>query len=311
MKSNSLVSIVVVTYNSSDFVLETLESAYNQTYDNIELIISDDASTDNTIEVVKQWENENKDRFVDFKIISTPFNTGVAANLNRGIKECKGEWVKTIAGDDILLPDCIKHCISFTNDHSGCNALFSRMKFFKVNNGKKEYVTYKTLLDDEIYAKEFISSNAKEQFRLNLKDGGVVQAPTAFFRLTLLQRNPFPEKYKYCEDYPMWLQLTHNGYKLDFMPIETVAYRFGNSLSYRKFDYFSKNYMHTLSLFFWNEGYNFFKEENMLESYNLYRKKMLVYELTEVFTRNKKNIINTILVHLFNTIVYKFGRYRF
>ena len=69
--------------------------------------------------------------------------------------------------------------------------------------------------------------------------------------------------------------------------------------------------MHTLSLFFWNEGYNFFKEENMLESYNLYRKKMLVYELTEVFTRNKKNIINTILVHLFNTIVYKFGRYRF
>ncbi len=52
---NPLVSIIVITYNSSKYVLETLESAKAQTYQNIELIVSDDGSTDNTIEICKIW----------------------------------------------------------------------------------------------------------------------------------------------------------------------------------------------------------------------------------------------------------------
>ncbi len=51
----TLVSIVVITYNSAKFILETLESSKAQTYKNIELIISDDCSTDNTVEICQQW----------------------------------------------------------------------------------------------------------------------------------------------------------------------------------------------------------------------------------------------------------------
>ena len=76
---NPLVSIVVITYNSSEYVCETLESAKAQSYQNIELIVSDDASTDNTVPIVTKWIRENKSRFVCVEIVTSPSNTGITA----------------------------------------------------------------------------------------------------------------------------------------------------------------------------------------------------------------------------------------
>ena len=103
-----LVSVAVITYNSSKYVLDTLESIKAQTYKNIELIISDDSSTDNTMQLCKDWCDQNKDRFVRIQVIEPEKNTGVAANCNRAEAACEGDWVKLIAGDDMLLPDCIE-----------------------------------------------------------------------------------------------------------------------------------------------------------------------------------------------------------
>ena len=103
---NPLVSIIVITYNSSKYVLETLESAKAQTYQNIELIVSDDCSTDNTVEICHNWIEQNKERFVRTELITVEKNTGIAPNCNRGVKAAKGEWVKLIAGDDVLHQNC-------------------------------------------------------------------------------------------------------------------------------------------------------------------------------------------------------------
>ena len=75
-----LVSINITTYNSSKFIIETLESAKMQTYQNIELIVSDDSSVDNTVELCKKWIEKNKERFVRCKVITVEKNTGIAAN---------------------------------------------------------------------------------------------------------------------------------------------------------------------------------------------------------------------------------------
>ena len=58
-----LVTVVVVTYNSSKYVLETLDSIFEQTYKNIELIITDDGSSDNTVELCREWLTHYGDRF--------------------------------------------------------------------------------------------------------------------------------------------------------------------------------------------------------------------------------------------------------
>ena len=103
LEKQPLVSIIVITYNSSKYVLETLESAKAQTYQNIELIVSDDCSIDNTVEICKEWIEKDKERFVRTELITAEKNTGIPANCNRGVKAAQGEWVKLIAGDDMII----------------------------------------------------------------------------------------------------------------------------------------------------------------------------------------------------------------
>ena len=83
--NNPFVSIIVVTYNSSKYILDALASIKDQNYQNFELIISDDCSTDNTIQICTNWVKANQ-AFVNFKttIIKSKTNTGVTANCNRG-----------------------------------------------------------------------------------------------------------------------------------------------------------------------------------------------------------------------------------
>lgn len=101
---NPLVSIIVITYNSAKYVLETLESAKAQTYQNIELIITDDASQDDTVEICKEWLKENKELFVKTELVTVQKNTGISPNCNRGLKLSNGKWLKFIAGDEVIIP---------------------------------------------------------------------------------------------------------------------------------------------------------------------------------------------------------------
>ena len=70
-KKMPLVTVGIATYNSSEFILETLESIYSQLYPNIELIISDDASSDDTMQKVKKWlaTDDRRKRFTDVKLL--------------------------------------------------------------------------------------------------------------------------------------------------------------------------------------------------------------------------------------------------
>ena len=88
---NPLVSVVVITYNSSKYILECLDSIYNQTYQKIELIISDDCSKDNTVEICRDWLAVNDDRFLGTNLVLSEINTGVSANCNRGVHVSHGE----------------------------------------------------------------------------------------------------------------------------------------------------------------------------------------------------------------------------
>lgn len=134
--SEPLVSIVVVTYNSSDHVVETLESAREQTYKNIELIISDDCSTDKTVDICRNWIETNKVRFIRTKLVTIEQNTGVASNCNRGLKESRGIWIKFIAGDDIILKDGIRQLVEFQKKYDDASFIHGRVIYID-NAGKQ------------------------------------------------------------------------------------------------------------------------------------------------------------------------------
>ena len=85
-----LVTVVVITYNSSKYVIETLDSIYNQTYTNLELIISDDCSKDDTIKICEDWLKKNGNRFYHTEIITTEINR----DQTKQHKDISGKLIK-------------------------------------------------------------------------------------------------------------------------------------------------------------------------------------------------------------------------
>lgn len=128
--THPLVSVYIVTFNSSMYIVDALESVKAQTYDNIELIVSDDCSTDNTIEIVQGWLNKNHKRFSRVQLLIVKSNTGVSANVNRARNACKGKWIKGFAGDDILLSTCIEDNIDYVSKHTDAQIVLSNSIVF-------------------------------------------------------------------------------------------------------------------------------------------------------------------------------------
>ena len=99
-----LVSVVIITYNQRKYLIEMVESVLSQDYRNIEIIISDDCSTDGTIETLMEYKKRYPS---SIKVILSDINQGVTKNSNRGISNAKGKYVCMVGGDDIFKPNKI------------------------------------------------------------------------------------------------------------------------------------------------------------------------------------------------------------
>lgn len=107
-----LVSIIMPSYNTGRFIKESIESVLAQTYQNWELLIVDDCSTDNTDEVVKPF-------LVDPRIfyIKNEKNSGAAVSRNRALREAKGKWIAFLDSDDLWEPEKLEKQIVFMEKH--------------------------------------------------------------------------------------------------------------------------------------------------------------------------------------------------
>lgn len=222
---NPLVSVTVITYNSSRFVLETLESIQSQTYKNLELIISDDCSSDDTVAVCNKWLKENKKSFNRVKLITHHINTGIAGNKNRANRECHGTWIKGIAGDDKLLPSCIADNIAFsqTDDH---NFIFSRPQIIN-DRGEIDHSD----ISPERYTlnNDFFNLDAESQFLHLIIKNHPINPPTLFSKRKSIEELGGLDESFPIEDFPFYLDATSKGFKLTFFNKETIQYRVHSS----------------------------------------------------------------------------------
>lgn len=226
MAATPLISVIVITYNSALYVEETLESIKNQTYAEIELIISDDFSTDGTVGVCKEWLRINKDRFAGVKLVSAQKNAGIPANCNNGLQAASGEWVKIIAGDDALFPAAIEHAVKFMAENKEARVFASSFTSFQ-----------NELTDENIQARRndsqlsFYQLKAERQYFLLLRNN-YIHAGTVFIqRSLLLETGGFIEKYRLLEDHPLWLNISKRKERFFYMPEYTLKYRLhGNSV---------------------------------------------------------------------------------
>ena len=115
---SSLVSIIMPSYNTAPYIAESIRSVMAQTYTDWELIIVDDASTDNTDEVVKDVilsgaQAESKDLSSKIHYLKNDSNRGAAYSRNRALREAKGKWIAFLDSDDVWAPDKLEKQIAF------------------------------------------------------------------------------------------------------------------------------------------------------------------------------------------------------
>lgn len=112
---HDLVSIVIPCYNHEKYVDSCIQSIVDQTYDNIELLICDDCSPDSSYEKLLAWKPELEKRFPRVEIYRNEKNQGVCKNLNELINRAQGDFIKTLASDDMLRPDAISDYVNFAS----------------------------------------------------------------------------------------------------------------------------------------------------------------------------------------------------
>ena len=221
-----IVSVIISTYNSSGFIIETLESIAVQTWHNLELVVTDDCSTDNTVEVCRQWIKENKSRFVRVELLTSEKNTGVSANANRGLQVAKGEWIKFLGADDTLKTNCIEDNMAFIANNPEIKVLFSQVEVYRENFEINNYI--KTIPGVITHYGSILSPGitAEGQYKMLLITDRIHFSPSVFInRETLQSIGGFDERFPMMEDHPLWLNLTKAGHRLHFMDRVTVNYR--------------------------------------------------------------------------------------
>ena len=108
------VSILCLTYNQQSLVEQTLLSALEQDYENLQVVVSDDASPDSTAKVIRALAKQYRGRLVP---VLNESRGGITVNMNRGMAACDGEYVAFLGGDDIFLPGKIAKQVAFMQAH--------------------------------------------------------------------------------------------------------------------------------------------------------------------------------------------------
>ncbi|SDQ35369.1 alpha-1,3-rhamnosyltransferase [Chryseobacterium soldanellicola] len=205
---NPLVSIIVVSYNHSEFITECLDSIKKQTYKSWELIVADDASKDNSADVTKNWLKNNQ---ISAKTNFHSVNKGFATTLNECIEMTEGKYVNIIAADDYFHPEFLSKCVtSIEKKDESFGMVFSSAFIIKED---------KTLIN---YQNNFDFYQNADHFRNTLKKANYIPAlATLMNRKVLLETGPY-DKNILIEDYDRWLRINEN-YFIDFVP-ENLAY---------------------------------------------------------------------------------------
>lgn len=208
MEKKPLVSVVMPTYNRGGLVGRAIESVLNQTYSNLEFIIINDASTDNTSEVIRRYEQKDK----RIRRIDNKDNLRIVRSLNRGLANAKGKYIARIDDDDVWVSqDKLKKQISFLERNpdyvvigTGSVAIL-KSRGLRIKNKKPE--TDKEIRDRMLFECPFLH-------------------PAVVFRRDPAQKIGFyDERLERAEDYDLWMRLGKIG-KMHNLPeysIESMA----------------------------------------------------------------------------------------
>lgn len=204
-----LVSVIMGVYNCADTLDRSIESIRNQTYPNWEFIICDDASTDDTLEVLKKWQSKDN-RIV---VLHNEKNARLAATLNKCLEQCSGKYVARMDGDDESLPLRFEKQVEFLEKHTDIDCVGTASELFDENG------TYGTRMLKEYPEKEDLLLNP------------IFMHPTIMMKAEVYRElggYTVSKKTMRAEDLDLWFRFCaagHQGYNL-----QEVLFRYNESV---------------------------------------------------------------------------------
>ena len=223
-----LVSVIIAAYNHEKYVTETIDSIVAQTYPNLELIVIDDGSKDNTYKILQEVVQKHKKRFKRI-VLKTQENQGTTTTLNRLIAETKGKYVFMIASDDVAKPECIEKEVTFLEKNPDYVIAVGDNEFINYKS-KRIYLTEDEEETDNINLAKYKTFADKVGTREFHHTYAVLWSGHSFYtngytiRSSILKRIPPFTKEAPLEDYYMFLQLLKYG-KMKFIDEILFSYR--------------------------------------------------------------------------------------
>jgi glycosyltransferase involved in cell wall biosynthesis len=230
-----LVSICIPTFNAVRWILVCLESALAQTYPRLEVLIIDDGSTDETVEVIRSVDDER------IRLLVNEQNIGLAQNWNKCVGMSRGNFIKFLFHDDILYPECVERMMRLLLSNENVGLVFSPRDVIvegdPENKLTKIWLQNCTTLHTRFHTIEPVN-HGRDLFTQYLDRGlrgnwigepsSVLIRKECFTRLGLFN----PSLYQVC-DIEMWLRIMFS-YDIGFLPEKLTAFRFhSDSTSFR------------------------------------------------------------------------------
>ena len=174
------ISIVTASYNYENYIKETIKSVLNQTYQDWELIIIDDCSSDNSVNVIKSFQDDRIKLFVNKQ------NLGLAKTLKLGIEKATGDWIVFLESDDLITSDYLAKKVQIIQKHKNINLIFNDCEFFgdtdrvndfntalrktRLNNSQREYPSnmfYNLYLSNKIFTFSAVMAKRNDLLKLD------------------------------------------------------------------------------------------------------------------------------------------------
>lgn len=292
MKKNPKVSVLIPTYNYAQFLPEAIESVLNQTFDDFELIIVDNKSEDNTIEIVKNYMKKDK----RISLYVNEKNIGMYRNYNQALLYAKGEYIKFLNADDKLHFKNLEIFSSILDSNSNISLVTSLRQFF----GDKNDVLYNSFEEGEYEAKEIILRS--------LKEGNWIGEPTVvMFRRRNLNLGLFDVSLLMFADFDMWLRQLQVGNLYFVKNVLSYIRSHKNQSTKQLNENNDKSLFNFLQLVEYNRyvlqinrfGYDFLENENMVKEINewWYLNTMSIFKNLFKKTKHKYRLRNYIYAH--------------
>lgn len=244
------VSILIPIYMAEKYIEKCLQSVFEQTYDNIEYILVDDASTDHSIDIVDQTIKKYHKNSQSVKVITNKKNLGIAQTRNILLNNATGDYIYFVDSDDYIENNTIEIFVTTALKE---NADIVRCNYFKYKNGTCNPVIRESCNDGEDMVTNCLSTESSMKSLWLL-----------FIRRSIFTDNhlKFPNNINGCEDYLMTIKLFYFASKIVDIPEPLYYYRLDNQSSVTQ----QKYYFHTNACNAINEVILFLKEKHIYEN---------------------------------------------